>query len=298
MNNYNVSAIITNFNGKKLLEKNLPSVLSAAKNPENRISEIIVVDDGSSDDSVKFLIKNFPEVKLIRHKINRGFSAAVNTGVRMAKGDLVLLLNNDVVPEDNFLASALVHFENERVFAVTLHEAGYGYAKAKFSAGFIELSMGEESSMAYPSFYVSGGSGIFRREYWMKLSGMDEKLFSPFYWEDIDICYRAQKRGYINMWEPKSNVIHNHESTIGKLPKLRVQRIRERNQLLMIWKNIHSPKLTRNHVVGVLRRVSKHPGYIKIVLMALSKLGVVLKERKKEIRLSKVSDEVIFMNFR
>lgn len=297
MEKFNISVIIPNLNGEKLLEKNLPYLLKAKENPKNNITEIIVVDDGSWDDSVKLLTKNFSEIKLIKHKVNRGFSAGVNTGVRMAKGNLVVLLNTDVIPEENFLSTVFKHFEDPKVFAVSLHEAGYGPARGSFWGGYIQLAMGEESKSHQLSFYVSGGSGIFRRSVWMELGGMDEKLLSPFYWEDIDLCFRAEKRGYTNLWEPDGKVIHNHESTISKFPKSYVQRIRERNQLLVIWKDIHSPKLIKNHIVGVLRRVVKHPGYIRIVLMALGKLAIVLKERKKEMKLSKVSDEAIFMRY-
>lgn len=297
MSKFSVSVVIPNFNGEKLLEKNLPFLLKAKDNPKNNIIEIIVVDDGSFDNSVKLLTKTFPGVKLIKHKKNRGFSAGVNTGTRMAKGNLVLLINTDVVPAIDFLEPVFKHFENDRVFAVSLHEDGFGSAKGSFYGGYIELAMGEESAKPHPSFYVSGGSGVFKREIWMELGGMDEKLLSPFYWEDIDLCYRAGKRGYINLWEPDGHVKHNHESTIGKFPKAYVQRIRERNQLLVIWKNIHSPSLIRKHIIGVLRRSVKHPGYLRVIFMALGKLRTVLKERRKEIKLSKVSDEALFARF-
>jgi GT2 family glycosyltransferase len=298
MNKYSVSVVIPNLNGEKLLEKNLPFLQKARKNLENCIKEIIVVDDGSKDGSVKLLTRSFPDIRLIKHTINRGFSAAANTGARMTKGDLILLMNTDVVPSENFLVPVFKHFDDKRVFAVSLHEGGFGWAKGSFEGGFIQLSMGAELSQAHLSFYVSGGSGIFRRSIWMELSGMDEKLLSPFYWEDIDIGFRAAKRGYINLWEPEAKVIHRHESTISKFSPSYVQRIRERNQLLVIWKNIHSPRLIRNHIAGVLKRIARHPGYIRIVLMALPKLGLVLRKRRKEIQLSKVSDEAVFMNFK
>jgi len=297
MKKFSVSVIMPNLNGEKLLEKNLPFLISAKNNPDNNIIEIIIVDDGSWDGSVRLLTKSFPQVKLIKHKVNRGFSAAVNTGVRMAKGNLVLLINTDVIPSENFLTPVFKHFDDVKVFAVSLHEEGFAWAKGSFWGGYIQLAMGEETTSSHRSFYVSGGSGVFRRSIWMELGGMDEKLLSPFYWEDIDICYRAEKRGYKNLWEPEGKVVHNHESTISKFPKSYVQRIRERNQLLVIWKNIHSPKLIRNHIVGVLRRLLRHPGYLRVVLMAIGKLGVAIKARKREIKLGKVSDEAIFMRF-
>lgn len=292
---YKVSVVIPNFNGEDLLKKNLPFVLTAMKNKSNCIVEIIVVDDGSWDKSVKLLADDFPAVRVIKHKINRGFSSSVNMGVRMAKGDLVVLLNTDVIPTENFLTTVFSHFDDKKIFAVSLHEKGFGYAKGRFEAGYIQLGMGEETKTPHSSFYVSGGSGIFRRSIWMELGGLDEKLLSPFYWEDFDICYRAEKRGYINLWEPVGIVEHHHESTISKLSKKYVQAVRERNQLLVIWKNIHSRSLIRNHILGVARRLLRHPGYIKVVFMALGRLKIALKERKKEIKLSIVSDEAIFM---
>lgn len=298
MKKFTVSVVIPNFNGEKLLEKNLPHLLKAKETPENRIAEIIIVDDGSWDGSVKLLTKNFPQIRLIKHKINRGFSASVNTGVRMAKGNLVVLLNTDVIPEKDFLVHVFKHFEDSNVFAVSLHEAGYGPARGSFRGGYIELAMGEESKTLQLSFYVSGGSGVFRRSIWMELGGMDEKLLSPFYWEDIDLCFRAEKRGYVNLWEPQGKVVHKHESTISKLSKKYVQRVKERNQLLVIWKNIHSPNLIRAHISGILKRALRHPGYLRIVLMALGKIGVALSHRKKEIKLSKVSDEAVFMRYK
>lgn len=294
---FTVSVVIPNFNGMDLLKGNLPKVIAAKDNPKNNIAEIIVVDDGSGDGSIKLLQEKFPGIKLIKHKVNRGFPFAVNTGVRSSKGDLILLLNNDVAPENDFLIPVFKHFEDPKIFAVSLHEKGYGWGKAYFAGGYLELAKGEESNASHLSFYVSGGSGVFRRKLWMELGGMDEKLLSPFYWEDVDICFRAEKRGYINLWEPKSYVIHNHESTINKFPKSYVQSIRERNHLLVIWKNIGSGNFIRKHIAGLLSRLVKHPGYIKIVFMALVRLGVVLKARRREIRESKVSDEVVFSRF-
>ncbi len=126
------------------------------------------------------------------------------------------------------------------------------------------------------------------------MGGMDEKLLSPFYWEDIDLCYRAQKRGWKILWEPKSVVIHEHESTTGKFPKKYRQRIQDRNQLLFVWKNLGSSALFKKHIVFMLNRAFRHPGYFIVIIMALTKLRTVALARRKEIKESKVSDETIF----
>lgn len=289
------SIVIPNYNGKELLEKNLPAVINAFENKKNNIIEVIIVDDGSSDDSVNFINQKYKGVvKLIKHTKNRGFATSVNTGVRATKGDLIVLLNSDVSPSVNFLEDMSELFEDKNVFAVSLHEKGYGGAKGNFIDGFVEIGMKKESTKIEKSFYVSGGSGVFRKSIWQDLSGMDERLLSPFYWEDIDLCYRAIKRGYSCLWSPDSDVVHNHESTISKLPKKYVARIRERNQLLLIWKNITSRSMFLKHINFMLKRAFAHPGYFIIIFMALGKISEVLRLRKREIKESKVSDEAVF----
>jgi len=297
MTKMKVSIIIPNYNGERLLEKNLPAVLKAKEYRANNILEIIVVDDASPDGSVDLLKKKFPEVKVVKHRINRGFSSSVNTGARTSTGNLLVLLNTDVIPERDFLVSVLPLFKDDGVFAVSLNEKKYSWAKGKFENGFVEHGPGIKSKKVHDTFWVSGGSGVFRRDYWMSLGGMDEKLFAPFYWEDLDLGYRALKRGYKLIWDPNARVLHKHESTIGLLPGKYVGRIRERNQLIFIWKNITSPILIRKHIVGLLKRVLRHPGYIRIVIMTLSKIRAILKARKKEKKACKVSDEAIFARF-
>lgn len=294
----NISVVIPNWNGKELLEKNLPSVLEAAANPKNRILEVIIVDDKSTDDSVSFLQKNFAgKIKLIRHTKNRGFSSGVNTGVRSAKGSVVVLLNTDVRPEKNFLESIIRVFADPDIFAVSFHEPGWSYSKGEFKDGYIVHSPTRESDKIEDTFWVSGGSGAFRRSVWVSLGGMDEKLLSPLYWEDVDLGYRALKRGYRLVWDPKAIVHHEHESTTRKLSRSYVQKIQERNHLLFIWKNLTSPNLFRKHMVGIIQRIFRGPGYIRIVLMALSKVSIVIKERAREKREAKISDEAVLAKY-
>src|SRR3990167_10613109 len=101
--NEKVSILIPTFNGKELLEKYLGSILSACENSKNNILEVIVIDDGSTDKTIDYLKKNFPKVRTIKHTVNRGFSSAINTGVRMAKGEFISLLNNDVSVDIDFI---------------------------------------------------------------------------------------------------------------------------------------------------------------------------------------------------
>jgi GT2 family glycosyltransferase len=293
-----VSVVIPNFNGEELLNKNMPSVMTAFHNPANNILEVIVVDDGSKDESALLIKNNFPEVRLIKHTKNRGFSAAVNTGVRSAKADLVALLNTDVVPREDFLEKIGIHFKDKEVFAVSLHEDGFGWAKGVFSNGFIVHEPGQEDSVLKRTFWVSGGSGVFRRDTWFELGGLDEKTFHPFYWEDVDLSYRALKRGLKLYWEPEAKVTHHHATTIGKFSKAKRNSIQERNQLLFIWKNLTSSRLLKKHVTGVFSRALRRPGYIKIIILALLRFPYVFKLRRKLAKCQKVSDEAIFQFFK
>jgi GT2 family glycosyltransferase len=292
--NLKVSLVITNYNGQSLLRANLPFVINAKKYTPNKIEEIIVVDDASTDKSVNLLKKEFPSIKLVKHKKNKGFAAATNTGVSKARNDLVALLNNDVVPDKDFLVKAIPHFVSENVFAVSFHEKGYGWAIGYYKDGFILHSPGKEDDKTHKTFWVNGGSGIFRKTYWEKLGGMDEALLSPFYWEDIDISYRAAKRGWKLLWEPKSVVKHKHESTIGRIFSTKyINRVRERNQLLFIWKNVTSRRLMLRHLSGLIKRLITHPKYLIIILSAIPRLGIVLQKRAVELKEAILSDEEV-----
>ncbi len=295
----NTSIIIPNWNGKKLLEKHLPSVLKSFENKVNKIVEIIIVDDGSTDNSVEYIENNFKNVKMIRNFKNLGFSKACNKGVSNAKGDLVVLLNTDVSVESNFLKNVYKIFDDERVFAVSFHEKGYGPATAKFDSGFLIHSNLGDKTNSEVSFWASGGSAIFRKSHWTILHGFDEKVLSPFYWEDVDISYRAQKRGLIVKWDRSANVKHEHESVINssnfKLSYLNT--IKERNYLLFHWKNLTSNEMLKNHIFNLLRRTVIHPGYIKVVFFAMIKIFAVMDSRKREKVEAIVSDEDIFSNY-
>lgn len=291
---YDVSIIIPNYNGSDLLKKNLPHVLAAFDYKKNQIKEIIVVDDASKDDSIKIINKHFPQVRLIKHKVNRGFASSVNTGVRSSKGKLVVLLNTDVRPGKKFLEPVFQHFEEDDTFGVSFHEKGYGWARARFENGFITHRPGRPGNKAKNTFWVSGGSGVIRRDLWIKLGGFDEKLFK-FYWEDVDLSYRAAKRGFKLIWEPNAKVLHEHESTTARVfSKKKLARMQEVNQLVFIWKNLTSQNMFRKHMFGLVKRIVRHPGYIRIVFAALFKVRIVLKARKKEKKQCKVSDEAIF----
>lgn len=246
-----ISIIIPNYNGKALLKKNLPKVFRSL---EGYVSEVIVVDDASEDESIKFL--RTQKVKILRNLKNKGFSTTVNKGVKAAKGEFIILLNTDVSPERNFLKPLLEHFKDYNVFAVGCLDKSYekgkiverGRGLGKWNRGFLVHSRGEVDKNN--TLWVSGGSGAFSRSIWNKLGGFNE-LYNPFYWEDIDLSYRAQKSGYKVLFEKRSIVDHRHEEGVIKktYSDFKIKSIAYRNQFIFVWENATDLSLQFYHVL-------------------------------------------------
>ncbi|MBI3485815.1 glycosyltransferase family 2 protein [Candidatus Daviesbacteria bacterium] len=288
-----VSIIIPNWNGEEKLRKNLPKVLKI-----KNVEEIIVVDDTSTDGSVSLIEQSFPEVKLIKKTKNEGFSSTVNLGVEKASGDLVFLLNTDAIAQENCLKFILPNFKDPKVFSVGLNSGG-SWAWGKFEKGFFWHYQAEEKvAIVHQTLWVSGGSGVFRKSIWIELGGLDE-LFNPFYEEDVDLGYRATKRGYINLFEPKAVAEHYKEPGVitTNFSKSRIQMIASRNQLLFIWKNITSLWLIRSHLLNLFLMLISNPRYWSVFLSALAKLPKILKKRNLEKAKTKYRDEEVLSKF-
>jgi len=286
------SIVIPNWNGQKLLEKNLPAVLSTGA------QEVIIIDNGSTDNSLQLIdsLKS-PKIKVIKNQKNLGFAKAANQGVSAAKNEIVVLLNNDVVPEKDFLKPLIKDFEDSQVFAVSLNEPQFSWAKGKWVGGFVEHQPGPKTKNPHISFWASGGSGAFRKEIWEKLGGLDE-IFQPFYWEDIDLSYRAWKRGYRILWEPRSVVYHQHEKTIGtSFSPSFVDFISQRNQLLFVWKNMSDLRMLFIHKMFLFKKLLTKPSYWRVYGAVLVKLFLLLPRWTQERREHKITDKEIFKKF-
>lgn len=299
----NLSIIIPNWNGKTMLEKHLPVVLKHADK-----AEIIVVDDFSTDNSVSYIETEFPSIILIKKKKQEGFSSAINAGVKHSSRSLLLLLNSDIEPEPNFLETVFPLFNDKSLFAVGLNDKSIegkeivmrGRGIAFFKRGFYIHMRGEINQS--DTAWVSGGSGVFRKDIWEKLGGLDE-LFNPFYWEDIDLSYRALKSGYTIRFEPKAIVIHYHDKGAIKtnFSSTYIRRIAFRNQLIFIWKNISDRRLLLQHCYWLpytLFHALIH-GNVQLVLgflLALKNIDRIIKKRRIIQSKSIVSDTEILSN--
>lgn len=296
-----VDIIIPNHNGSELLRQNLPRVLKEAKTVD---AKVFVCDDASSDTSVE-TINCFPQITLFQTRKRSGFAASVNRAIKMTKGEIVVLLNSDVCPEKEFLLPLLPHFSDPGVFAVgcldkSIEEGGTVYRGrgiGVFKKGFLNHDRGDIGKSS--TLWVSAGSGAFRRSIWQELGGFDE-LFAPFYYEDIDLSYRAQKAGCKIVFEATSVVVHKHrEGAIQKLylPGF-IKTVSYRNQFLFYWKNISSQQLLVQHLwwmpYHLLSATIRLDGAFFIgFLMALCCLPQIISRRKKIAKLWRKKDEMI-----
>lgn len=267
-NNPPASLIIPNFNGVNLLRTNLPAVLRAAAEYPGECT-VIVVDDGSSDDSVAVVRDEFPGVLLIEHSHNRGFAEAIHSGVAAATTELLVFLNSDVSPEVGFLAPLARHFAESKVFAVTplvLDQQGlcaevswrcYRIRRGRFRA--MKWTFDGATEKPWKTLFASGGSVMLRKSMFEQLGGF-LPIFKPFYSEDFDLGLRAWRRGWISLFDPASRIVHGASGSIKEnVAAKRIRAIRIRNHFLLEW--MHLP--TRDLLLRMI------PGYLS---QALSRL--------------------------
>jgi GT2 family glycosyltransferase len=284
-----ISIVLPSWNGAEALAAHLPSVLEAARRAGS--AEIVVSDDASDDGTAALLSARFPEARLVRRPARGGFAPACNTGVDQARAPIVVLLNNDMEVEPDAL--------------VLLAEALEG-TPAAFAAvpSIVRVSGGEEARTtlrfrrgvcstaldgppgADPA-YACGGAMAFRREEFLGLGGFDP-LFAPFYWEDVDLSYRARKRGRRILFVGASRVVHDHGRTIGaRFDRRHVARIYERNRLLFTWKNVTDPALWRRHLASLPWKTAwdlvVHPAFVGGLREALRMRGAIAARRREEI---------------
>ena len=255
-NTHSASIVIPNWNGKDLLERYLPSVIEAAA----RIpaTEVIVVDNGSTDGSAAFVREHFPSVTLLANPHNLGFGQGSNQGFQAAQNDVVVLLNNDMRVEPDFLAPLLAGFTDENVFAVACQIFFSDPSKAREETGLTQFWWRQGAlrvrhrndpliERLYPCAYPGGGSSAYDRRKFLELGGFDH-LLAPFYLEDTDLGYLAWKRGWKCLYTPTSVVYHEHRGTIGKrFSEDYIQNILRKNFSLFIWKNIHEWRRLVSH---------------------------------------------------
>ena len=258
-----VSILIPTYNGKDRLKKNLPAVIEAVNqfDPHHQKSEIIILDDASPQSVILpvSLWLNCPEssqVKYSRSNKNLRFAKTCNRGAKLAKYPILIFLNDDVRPEIDFIAPLVKHFQDSQVFAVGCLEKNLindqvvlgGRGLVQFKRGLFIHHRAKNQKLLQTD-WVTGGSGAFNKKLFLELGGFDP-IFSPAYWEDLDLSYRAKKLNYKIIFEPQAKVKHFHEQTnLQAFGSSKIQIISFRNQLLFTWKNLDSPKKLIEHLI-------------------------------------------------
>lgn len=284
-----VTVIIPNYNGHTYLGHCLNAIY---KHSEIDL-EVLVVDNGSDDDSVENVRVNFPQVKVLQLEKNYGFSRAVNEGIKAAKTPYVFLLNNDTQIQRHCVENLLNCIEtSEDIFSVEAKLLQYHQPDKIDSAGTFYHVLGwafargngndaSRYSHRCDCFAACAGAAMYRRELLLKLGLFDESFFA--YLEDIDLGYRAKLHGYRNVYEPTARVYHVGSGTSGsKYNEFKV-RLSARNNMYLVRKNmpvwqrlVNTPFLLLGCAIKALFFARK--GFGKDYIIGLSK-GIFSKKK-------------------
>jgi len=238
-----VSIVIPNYNGKHLLEKYLPSVFVAAQNAGTEF-EVIVIDDGSKDDSITFIRENYQNVKLLVNDQNRGFSFTCNHGIKEAKYELILLLNSDVKLTPNYFEQQWKYFSKPDTFGVMARIMSFDeqriedaarllyYGGCRIKANKFYYSENPADEEVYTA-YLSGANALVDAKKLKELNGFDE-IYSPFSSEDFDLSLRAWQLGWKCYYEHQSVCFHHVSgSTKTQIKSNFIKKIYYRNRYIL-----------------------------------------------------------------
>ena len=245
-----IAVVILNWNGVKLLEQFLPSVTQFSKE-----ATIYVADNASTDESIQFVKNNYPEVKIIQNKSNKGFAGGYNEALQQVDEEIYALVNSDIEVTENWLNPIVKIFESEHETAIIQpkildfkKKEYFEYAGA--AGGFIDkfgypfcrgriFDTLEKDNGQYDDrieiFWASGACFLIRSAVYKEMKGFDEDFFA--HQEEIDLCWRTINRGYKIKYCPKSIVYHVGGATLQQSnPKKTF--LNFRNSLLMLTKNL------------------------------------------------------------
>ena len=288
-----ITLIITNWNGSKLLRECLPTVLEAVRFDHHHFYEVMVIDDCSNDNSLGILADEFPEVRTEQTPQNLGFQEANNYAVKLAESKIVMPMNNDIKLDPKALHYLAQHFDNKDIFAVSGKIFAfdqttflYGNRGGYFQKGHFHLyeKPPEDDSQ---TLFACGGAFMVNRQKYLDLGGFDS-MYHPLYYEEIDLSYRALKRGWKVHYEPQSIAYHKVQATITRQEKLRrISLISARNNYLFVWKNILDRSMTLTFLFYIplflLRDLFRLKSRFWIAFyMALKRLPRALKGRSIE----------------
>ena len=291
-----LTVVIPNWNGERFLS----TCLGSLRRQSFEDFETVLVDNGSTDASVAFVGRNFPEVRVLPLGENTGFSVAVNAGIKASRAEYVALLNNDTEVDPDWLealvraadsypgagsfASKLVDFDDRHILdgaGDVLRRSGLPY---RLGHGEPDRGQYDEASLV---FGACAGGALYRRSMLDEIGLFDEDFFANC--EDGDLSFRAQLAGYRCLYVPGSVVYHMGSATFGKRSPT-ATRLGTRNSLCMLVKNLPAPLVPRLlpfAVAGQLARLivtastSTLRAHLEGLAGALLLLPLMLRKRRE-----------------
>lgn len=259
MSNKTIAVVILNWNGINFLKQFLPSFIQHSA-VEGFDTSIVVVDNGSTDNSVNWVRSEFSSARLIVLDKNHGFTGGYNVALKQVSADYYVIVNSDVKVDRDWL-NPLVNFLEEVPKAVACQPKVLSFSEphkfeyAGASGGFVDflgypfcrgriLSVTEEDNGQYDNnhriFWATGACMIIKSKAFWEVGGFDTDFFAHM--EEIDLCWRLNRLGYSIWVVPQSHVLHVGGGTLPNNNPFKVY-LNHRNNLLMLHKNLFGARL-------------------------------------------------------
>jgi GT2 family glycosyltransferase len=280
-----VSIIVVNWNGERFLK----DCLGALSTQSYVNCEIILVDNGSSDNSVRFARENFPEVKIVELRENKGFTGGNTAGLEIAQGAFIALVNTDARADETWLQNLIVPMLRDRTIGIcaskliftnslALNSAGDGLTTA--GVGFNRGLGGNAADFERPEFVFGacGAAVLYRRRMLDEIGFLDDDFF--LYDEDTDLNFRAQLAGWKCVYVPTAFAYHVANATARRLSDLHVY-YHTRN-LEFVW--------IKNMPLGIMLRFAHHKviqelGSFCYLCLRHGKWGPFLKAKRDALKM-------------
>ncbi len=287
-----IAVVILNWNGSKLLREFLPKVIA---NTDEALADIIVADNGSTDDSVSILENEFPEVEIIQFDKNYGFAGGYNLAISRIHHKYSILLNSDVAPAPGWLESLykymednphtgacqpkILSYNNPDLFEYAgacggyLDKNGYPYCRGRIFA-VSEPDRGQYDYVA-KVFWASGASLMIRTDLYSQIGGLDARFFAHM--EEIDLCWRVKLAGYDIVAIPGSTVFHLGGGTLPPSDPRKTY-LNFRNNLLLLYKNL--PNRSRSRRLFIRRLYDTLAWGMFLAKLDIKNAGSILKAHR------------------
>ena len=259
-----VSVVILNWNGKSLLERFLPSVVT-----HSGTAEIIVADNASTDNSLEFLQKNYPNIRIIQNDQNYGFAEGYNKALQWVEGKYFILLNSDVEVTNGWIGPLIDMMERDTLIGAVQPKIKSWDEKELFeyagaAGGFIDkwgypfcrgriFNNLEKDRKQYDKpleiFWATGACMAVRAEVFRQSGGFDADFFAHM--EEIDLCWRIKNMGLKIFCQPESEVFHVGGGTLNKYSPRKTY-LNFRNNLMMMIKNLPEKKMFRTIIIRLI----------------------------------------------